>query len=330
MRRRDFIKLLGGASAAWPLTARAQQPAMPVVGFLSTGSAGTASVAVSLNAFRQGLAEAGYVEGRNVAIEYRWADEVYARLPELFADLVRRQVSVIAATGGSVGTLFAGKATITNIPVVFSGGGDPVAAGLVASLNRPGGTLTGATFFSGELGPKRLDLLHQLVPTVTAVTFLLNPLNRNFESLSKTLGAAAGEIGLQLHVLRARTDGDIDAAFATLAQLGAGALLIGPDNFIFSRYERIAALALRFRVPTMYQWREYVEADGLMSYGPSQTDVYRQVGVHAGRILKGEKPADMPVVQSTRIELAINLKTAKTLGLTVPPTLLVAADEVIE
>jgi putative ABC transport system substrate-binding protein len=327
MRRRDFIRLLGGAAVLRPLATRAQQPTMPVVGFLSTGIAGMAAAAVSLNAFRRGLGETGYVEGRNLAIEYRWADEIYDRLPELFADLVRLRVSVIAATGGSA-SFFAGKAT--TIPVVFSGGGDPVAAGLVASLNRPGGNFTGATFFSGELGPKRLDLLRQVVPTVTVIAVLLNPSNPNFESLSKNLEAAARRLGLELQVRRGSTDGDIDALFETLTRLHAGALLIGPDNFLFSRNEHIAALALRFGVPTMYQWREFADAGGLMSYGPSQTDVYRQVGIYTGRILKGEKPADLPVVQSTKIELVINLRSAKALGLTVPPSVLVAADEVIE
>jgi putative ABC transport system substrate-binding protein len=326
MRRREFITLLGGA-AAWPLAVRAQQPAMPVIGFISTGSPATNTE--SLPAFRQGLRDAGFVEGRNVAIEYRWGDEIYDRLPALAADLVRRGVNVIAAVGGGQSVL-AAKAATTRIPIVFSGGSDPVADGLVASLNRPGGNLTGASFFSTELGPKRLELLHQLVPAATRIAVLLNPINRNVEALSKTLQAAAGALGLQLDIAHASNDRDIDMLFPTLARLRAGALLVGGDNFIFSRNGQIAALALRHALPTMYQWREFAAAGGLMTYGASQSDVYHQVGVHAGRILKGDKPADLPIVQSTKIELVINLRTAKALGLDLPAPLLAQADEVIE
>jgi putative tryptophan/tyrosine transport system substrate-binding protein len=327
MNRRDLINLLGGA-AAWPMVARAQQAAMPVIGFLATGSRGS-NDAVSLPAFRRGLGEIGYVEGRNLSLEYRWADENYDRLPTLAADLVRRQVKVIATAGGFLPAL-AAKAATKSIPIVFSGGNDPVGAGLVASLNRPGGNATGALFLSGELGPKRLELLHQLVPTATAIAILLNPLNPNFENASKEIEAAARALGLQPHVLRASTDRDIDTVFETITRLHAGALLVGPDNFIFSRNGRIAILALSHAIPTIYQWREFADAGGLASYGASQVDVYHQVGVYAGRILKGDAPTDLPVVQSTKIEMVINLNTAKALGLTIPPTMLATADEVIE
>jgi putative tryptophan/tyrosine transport system substrate-binding protein len=326
MRRRDFITLLGGA-VAWPLAARAQQAKVPVIGYLNTGSLALSTV--SLSAFRQGLGDVGYIEGRSVVIDYRWAEEVYDRLPGLFEDLVRRQVSVIAVTGGGMGLLFP-KMAGTTIPIVFTTGVDPVAAGFVASLNRPGGNTTGTSFFSSELGPKRLDLLHQLVPTASAVAVLLNPSNPNAEPTSNLLEAAARALGLQLHALHTRSDQDIDMAFVTMADRHVGALLIGPDNFIFSRNAQIAALALRHALPAMYQWREFAAAGGLISYGPSETEPYRQAGVYAGRILKGQKPADLPVVQSTRIEMVINLRTARALGLVVPPTLLAIADEVIE
>jgi putative ABC transport system substrate-binding protein len=326
-KRREFITLIGGAAAAWPIAALAQQPALPVIGFISSGSPATNRE--SLPAFRQGLRDAGFVEGRNVVIEYRWGDEIYDRLPALAADLVRRGVNVIAAVGGGRSVL-AAKAATSTIPIVFSGGSDPVAAGLVASLNRPGGNLTGASFFSTELGPKRLELLHQLIPAATRIAVLLNPTNRNLEALSKILQAAAGGLGLQLDVVHASADRDIDMLFPTLARLRAGALLVGPDNYIFSRNGQIAALALRHALPTMYQWREFADAGGLMTYGASQYDVYHQVGVYAGRILKGDKPADLPIVQSTKIELVINLRTAKALGLDVPAALLASADAVIE
>jgi putative ABC transport system substrate-binding protein len=330
MQRREFIALLGGA-AAWPVAARAQQP-VPVIGYINTGSRAIAmdeGLGQAFRAFHRGLAEAGYMEGRNVAIEYRWADEVYDRLPAMFDDLVRRRVSVIVITGGAIPVL-RDKAVGANIPVVFTGGADPVAAGLVASLNRPGGNITGATFFSSELGPKRLELLHQLVPTATTMAVLVNPGSRNAEPNAKLLQAAAKSLGLELHVLHARSDQDIDTAFATMANQHVEAFLIAPDNFLFSRNAQIAALALRRGLPAMYQWREFAVAGGLISYGPNQAEPYRQAGIYAGRILKGQKPADLPVVQSTKIEMVINLRTAKALGLTVPPPLLVAADEVIE
>jgi putative tryptophan/tyrosine transport system substrate-binding protein len=326
MKRREFITLLGGA-ATWPMTARAQRQTMPVIGYLSSGSPATNTE--SLAAFRRGLSDTGYVEGRNVTIEYRWADEIYDRLPALAGDLVRRGVNVIAAAGGSQSVLAAKAATAT-IPIVFSGGSDPVAAGLVASLNRPGGNLTGATFFATELGPKRLELLHQLVPKATVMAALLNPINFNIEAQTNTLQAAAAALGLRLNVLHASNDRDIDMAFATVTKLHADALLVGPDNFIFSRNAQIAALALRHALPALYQWREFAIAGGLMTYGPSQSEVYHQVGVYTGRVLNGEKPADLPVVQSTKIEMVVNLRTAKALGLTVPLALLTRADEVIE
>jgi putative tryptophan/tyrosine transport system substrate-binding protein len=326
MRRRQFIALLGGA-ATWPLGARAQPPAMPVVGWLS-GLSG-ASSADSVRAFGQGLAETGYVDGRNVAVEYHWAEGQYDRLPALVADLVRRQVTVIAATEGNAA--LAAKAAGTTIPIVFRMAADSIAAGLVASLNRPGGNVTGVTSLNLEVGSKRLELLHDLVPTVTVVAALINPTNRSTaETLSRDLQAAARRLGLQLHILRASTDRDIDTAFATLIQLRAGGLVIGGDPFFFSRMEQLAALGLRNGIPTIYQWREFAAAVGLMSYGASLTESYRLAGSYTGRILKGTKPADLPVQQGTKIELIINLKTAKALSLEVPPTLLARADEVIE
>jgi putative ABC transport system substrate-binding protein len=326
MKRREFITLLGGAVIAWSVSARAQQGAKPVIGYLGGGSSRPSDV--GLAAFRQGLKETGYVEGQNVAIEYRWADFQYDRLPALAADLVRRQVTVIAAVPGNAA--LAAKAATATIPIVFNSGVDPVGTGLVASLNRPGGNLTGVFQLSVELGPKRLELLHQVVPTATVLAAVLNPTNTNVETQSRNLQAAARSLGLQLQVLHVSTDDDFDTIFATMAQSRAGALLIGPDQFLFSRNEQIAALALRHGVPTMYQWREFTTAGGLLSYGPSQTDVYRLHGIFTGRILKGDKPADLPVQQSTKIEMSINLRTAKALGLTVPQSLLVGADEVIE
>jgi putative ABC transport system substrate-binding protein len=325
MRRRDFFALLGGA-AAWPVTARAQQAAMPVIGYVGGGSSRPSDV--GLAAFRQGLKETGYVEGQNVAIEFRWAEGQYDQLPALAAGLVRRGVAVIVATPGIAA--LAAKAATATIPIVFNSGVDPVGAGLVASLNRPGGNLTGITQLSVELGPKRLELLHQVVPTATVLAAVLNPTNTNFETQSRNLQAAARGLGLQLQVLHVSTDDDFDKIFATVSQSRASALLIGPDQFLFSRNEQIAALALRHGVPAMYQWREFTTAGGLLSYGASQTDVYRLVGIYTGRILKGEKPADLPVQQSTKIEMSINLRTAKALGLTIPPNLLATADEVIE
>jgi putative ABC transport system substrate-binding protein len=324
MRRRDLMILLGGAAAAWPLAARAQQPAMPVVGFLDGASAW--EFARLAAAFRAGLSETGYVEGRNVAVEYRWAEGHYDRLPIMAADLVRRRVAVIAAGGNAA--VLAARAATTTIPIVFRSGGDPVARGHVASLNRPGGNITGVTTLGAEVGPKRLELMHELVPQATVIGLLFNPTNPG--ASPNDLQAAARMLGLQLHVLHASTEHELDTAFATLAQLRAGGLVIGLDQFFNSRIEQIAALALRHAVPTIYQYREFAAAGGLMSYGSSNTDMYRLAGVYTGRILKGEKPADLPVQQATKIELAINMKTAKSLGIAFPTAILVRADEVIE
>jgi len=326
MRRREFITLLGGA-AAWPLTVHGQQPAMPVVGFLNGGSPDL--FADRVRAFLQGLSETSYVEGRNVAIEYRWAEGQYDRLPALAADLVRRQVTVIAAADGTPSALAAKAATAT-IPIVFRTGADPVAVGLVAGLARPGGNLTGVTTLNMEVGPKRLELLHELVPAATLVAFLVNPTNPTAQTVLKAHEAAARTLGLKLHVLHASADPDLDAVFGSLVQLRAGGLVIAPDIFFGSRSERLAALTLRHAVPTIYQFRQFVAAGGLMSYGGSAADSYRQAGVYTGRILKGEKPADLPVEQATKVELMINLKTARALGLDIPPMLLARADEVIE
>jgi putative ABC transport system substrate-binding protein len=325
MKRRQFITLLAGAATVSPLAARAQQPAMPVIGFLNSSSADL--TARYVRAFHQGLGETGLVEGKNVAIEYRWADGQNDRLPALAADLVRRQVTVIAASGPAV---LPAKAATTIIPIVFHGGFDPVGMGLVASLNRPGGNLTGVTTLGGELGPKRLELLHELVPAASNIALLVNPIGPNAESDSKTMPAAARTLGLQLQVLNASTERELDIAFATLVERRAGALVIGPDAFFSNHSEQLAALALRHGVPTIYQFPEFAAAGGLMSYGSSYADSLRLAGVYAGRILKGEKPADLPVQQATKVELIINLETAKALGLTVPQLLLGRADEVIE
>ena len=300
---------------------------MPVIGFLHPASPEAAASDVAL--FRKGLGEAGYVEGRNVAVEYRWAQGRNDQLPGLVADLVGRRVAVIAAI--STPPALAAKAATSTIPIIFTTGADPVEAGLVASLNRPGGNLTGATTLGVELASKRLELIHELVPAANIIALLVNPGSRsNAETQSRDLQAAARILGLQLHVLNASTESDITAAFATLVQLRAGALVIGADGYFNTRSEQFAELALRYAVPTIFQYREFTAAGGLMSYGGSQTESYRQVGVYAGRILKGEKPGDLPVQQATKIELFINLKTAKALGLTVPLPLLTRADEVIE
>jgi len=327
LNRREFIALVGGA-AAWPLVAHAQQSAMPVIGFLGTISPDR--WASRLHAFRQGLSETSYVEGRNAGIEYRWAEGQNNRLPALAADLVRRQVSVIAAPE-STPAAFAAKAATTTIPIVFSVGVDPVAVGLVASLNRPGGNLTGVTNLNAEILPKRLELMHELVPTATTIALLVNASNPLVaETESRDAQTAARTLGLQLHVLHASTDRDFDTVFASLAQMRAVALVINTDVFFNSRSEQLAALALRHTVPAIFQYREFVASGGLMSYGTSTTDVFRQVGIYTSRLLRSESPADLPVQQVTKIELIINLKTARTLGLTVPLSLLGRADEVIE
>jgi putative tryptophan/tyrosine transport system substrate-binding protein len=327
MKRREFITVLGGA-AAWPLAARAQQPAIPVIDYLGTGS--RESDAFRLPSFRQGLSETGYFEGRNVAIEYRWAEGQNDRLPALAADLVGRQVTVIAVPASTPGAL-AAKAATTTIPIIFYIGLDPVELGLVASLNRPGGNLTGVTTLNVELGPKRLELLHELVPTATIIAVLVNPANPiNSETTLRDLQTAAGTLGLQLHVLHASTERDFDTVFASLVQMRAGALVIGNDALFLSRSEKLAVLTVRHSVPTIHQYRNFAVAGGLMSYGSATADLSRQVGVYTGRVLRGEKPADLPVQQVTKVELFINLKTAKALGLTVPLPLLARADEVIE
>jgi putative ABC transport system substrate-binding protein len=328
MQRRAFITLLGGATAVWPLLAHSQQPAMPVIGFLGTASPD--QYAIRLRAFRQGLKETGYVEGRNVAIEYRWADSHNDRLPVLAAELVRRQVDVFVAGGGTPSAV-AAKAATVNIPIIFEIAIDPVANGLVASLDKPGGNATGVGNLNVEVGPKRLELLHELLPLVAVVAVLVNPANPALsEPFVRTLQAAAPRLGLELHVLHASTERDFDPVFAALTQLRAGALVIGPDVFFNSHIEQIAALTIRHAVPTIYQYRPFVEAGGLLSYGSDETETYHLVGVYAGRVLKGEKPADLPVQQSTKVQLIVNLKTAKALDLTVPPALLARADEVIE
>ena len=327
MRRRDFISLLGGAAATLPLAARAQQPTMPVVGFLSGGSPET--MTNQLTGFREGLRAVGYVEGRNVAIEYRWNHGHNDRLRALAADLVQRQVSVIAA-GGTPAAL-AAKAASSTIPIAFYVAADPVEVGLVASLNRPGGNLTGVTSLSAELGTKRLELLHEVVPTATIIAALLNPTSPILsETLSRNLQIAARTLALQLHLVHASTEGEFESAIASLLQARAGGLVIGTDAFFTAHSEQLAALTVRYAIPTIYQYRPFATAGGFMSYGGDIADAYRQTGTYSGRILKGERPADLPVQQSTKAELIINLKTAKALGLDVPPSLLARADEVIE
>jgi putative tryptophan/tyrosine transport system substrate-binding protein len=326
MRRREFIALLGGATVAWPLAARAQQPAVPVIGFLS--SSALADRARYLPAFRQGVRETGYVEGQNVVIEYRWAQDQHDVLPDLAADLVRRQVTVIAAhdTPSSI----VAKAATTTTPIVFAGGGDAVELGLVASLNRPGGNVTGVTFVNAELGAKLLGLLHELQPGAVRVGVLVDPNYAPTQSFVSDVQAAALSIGKQIEVLEAPTGRDIDTAFARLAQKPIDALLVGPGPSLINRRVQLATLATYHRVPAIYSWREAAEVGGLMSYGTSLSDAYRQAGVYTGRILKGEKPADLPVIQSSKFEFVINLNTARAFGLSFPPGLLAIADEVIE
>jgi putative ABC transport system substrate-binding protein len=326
MRRREFITLLGSA-ATWPLTARAQQAAMPVIGYLASDF--PHARASRLQAFRQGLSEAGFVEGLNVAIEYRWAENQNDRLPALASDLVRRQVTVIVSVGG-VPSAMAAKVATTTVPVVFLLGLDPVELGLVASLNRPGGNLTGVTTLNVELAAKRLDLLHELVPAAIEIALLVNPTNPNATSLSRDLEAAANARGVRLNVLNASSEGDFDAAFTNLVQMRIGALVIGTGAPFNGRGQLLGALAVRHAVPAIFQYHDFAAAGGLMSYGGSELDAHRLVGVYTGRILKGEKPADLPVQQATKVELILNLKTAKALGLTVPLPLLGRADEVIE
>jgi putative ABC transport system substrate-binding protein len=327
MRRRKFITLLGGAAVAWPLLARAQQKPMPVIGFLSSRfpdeSAGVAS------AFRQGLAEAGYVVGQNIAIEYRWAEGHYDRLPALAAELVSLRVSAILTGGGPPAT-FAAKAATVTIPVIFSAAPDPVRLGLVASLNRPGGNITGMGVFTATLGAKGIELLKQLVPTASQMAYLVNPSNPSAEIEANEVLDAAKAMGIALQVFKASTDDELDAAFQAMGTLRADGLAVAGESFFDSRRQKIVTLAARFMIPTAYAWRENVALGGLLSYGTSLTDSYRRAGIYTGRVLKGEKPSDLPVMQPTTFELAINLTTAKDLGLTIPPTLLARADEVIE
>jgi len=325
MHRRDFLTLLGGTAAAWPLAARAQQASVPVVGFLN----GATAAASTTLAFRNGLREAGYVEGQNVSVEYRWADGHYDRLPAMAAELVSRRAKVIFATGSTASPAAAIAATQT-IPIVFAIGGDPVKLGLVAALNRPGGNVTGVSFLINALGAKRLQLLHELAPTAFSFGFLVDPANIGAEAETRDMQEAADTLGRKLVVVEASTESGIEAAFAGLIERRVAALAVAADAFFSTRTDQLAALAAKHRIPAMYSLREYADAGGLMSYGGSLSQAVRQAGRYVGRILKGDKPADLPVMQATQLELVINLKTAKALGLDVPPTLLAIADEVIE
>jgi len=324
MKRREFIAGLGSA-AAWPVVARAQRPAMPVIGFLH--SASPRPYARFVAAFLQGLGETGYIEGRNVTVEYRWADDQYDRLPTMAADLVRRQVVAIAANGLAAGIA---KAATATIPIIFATAGDPVAEGYVASLNRPGGNLTGATTLGTEVGSKRLELLHELLPSATDIALLISDRPTDSEPFLRNLQAAARTLGVQLHVLSMNRETDLNSVFTSLLRLRAGGLVIAGGAFATARSEQLAALALRYAVPTIFQFPEFTAAGGLMSYSGSNLDAYRLAGVYSGRVLKGEKPPDLPVQQTTKVELIINLRTAKALGITFPAALLVRADEVLE
>jgi putative tryptophan/tyrosine transport system substrate-binding protein len=327
MRRREFIWLFGGAAVLWPLAVYAQQRPMPVIGFLNVASPGPLRQQIA--AFREGLKESGYVEGQNVAVEYRWAEGQYERLPELAADLVRQQVSVIFVGGGAPAEL-AVKAATTTIPIVFSTGGDPVRSGLVASLNQPSGNITGVYHFATGLEAKRLGLLHEMLPKATPIAVLINPNYADAENQLRDVQEAAARLGVQLVVVRANAESDFNAAFSTVVQQRSGALLVCASPFFNNKREQLVVLAARHALPTIYEWRDFAAAGGLMSYGTSLADAYRQAGVYAGLILKGAKPADLPIVQATRFEFVINLSTAKALGIEVPPTLSARADEVIE
>jgi putative tryptophan/tyrosine transport system substrate-binding protein len=327
VKRRDFITLLGGAAAIWPLAARAQQSVMPVIGYMSARSPGEA--ASDLAAFRQGLGQGGYFEGKNVGIEYRWAEGQYDRLPAMAAELAARQVAVIAATGGEPPGL-AAKAATTTIPIVCTLGGDAVAAGLVAQINRPGGNITGVTIIGVEMGPKRVELAHKLVPNAGVLAMLINSRFPMALPEMREMQAAARSLGLQMTVMDATGESEIEAAFAALARDKASALIINTDPLLLGQREQIVQLAARHKIPTLYFLREFVDAGGLMSYGPNIRHGYRQAGIYVGRILKGEKVGELPVVQPTKFDLVINLRTARTLGLEIPTVLLVLADEVIE
>ena len=327
MKRREFMALTGGATVLWPLGTQAQQPAMPVIGWLSARS--PAEAASVLQAFRQGLGQVGYFEGKNVTIEYRWAEGRYERLPALAAELVSRQVTVIAATGGEPSPL-AAKAATTTIPIVCTLGGDPVETGLVASLNRPGGNLTGTTVMTLEMASKRVDLLHQVAPSATAVAMLINPKFIPASAEAREVQNAARSLGIDINLLNASTESEIDAAFTTIVEQRNGALIIGTDPFLLGQRDQVVRLAARHMIPTMYFLREFVEAGGLMSYGPNIANGYRQAAVYTGLILNGANPAVLPIVRPTQFQLNLNLKTAKAQGLQIPPLLLALADEVIE